>query len=194
MKIIGLTGGIGSGKSTVGTMFQKLGVPVYNSDDQAKRLMNTSKKIKEQLIALFGEEAYVEEGLNRDFIAKKVFNDSDLLSQLNAIVHPAVRRDFKIWSKKQKTPYVIQETALLFENKAQELYDKTIVVVAPKELRIERLLKRDKTTKEQIESRMKNQLDDATKLKLADFSIENIEIERTRSKVQKIHQSILTDC
>lgn len=194
MKIIGLTGGIGSGKSTVGAMFQKLGVPVYNSDDQAKLLMNTSKKIKEQLIALFGKEAYVDNELNRGFIAKKVFNDSDLLSQLNAIVHPAVRRDFNRWSKKQKAPYVIQETALLFENKAQELYDKTIVVVAPKELRIERLLKRDQTTKEQIESRMKNQLDDATKLKLADYSIENIEIERTRSKVQKIHQCILADC
>jgi dephospho-CoA kinase len=189
-----LTGGIGSGKSTVGSMFQELGVPVYNSDDRAKRLMNTSKKIKKQLLGLLGSKAYSGDELNRAFIAKKVFNDTDLLAQLNAIVHPAVRKDFIEWTKKQDTPYVIQESALLFENKVQESYDKIVLVTTPTALRIERILARDKTTREQIMERMKNQLDDEIKIKLSDYIIENIDLERTSSEVQKLHERFLTDC
>ncbi|TLP81286.1 dephospho-CoA kinase [Maribacter sp. ACAM166] len=194
MIVVGLTGGIGSGKSTVGTMFQNLGVPVYNSDERAKCLMNTSKKIRKELISLFGEKAYLEEELNRAYIAKKVFKDADLLAELNRIVHPQVRKDFLKWAKKQKTPYVIQETALLFENKAKELYDRVILVTASKELRIERVLRRSESTREQIVARMNNQLDDATKIKLADYIIENIDLERTSLKVLNIHGRILTDC
>lgn len=194
MRIVGLTGGIGSGKSTVGSMFQELGIPVYNSDDRAKHLMNTSKKIKNQLMELFGTKAYVERKLNSSYIAEQVFTNRDLLANLNAIVHPAVKKDFKKWINKQESPYVIQETALLFENNAKEFYDKTILVVAPKELRIERLLVRDNSTREQIEARMKNQLDDKIKLDLADYSIENIDRDRTKSIVQKVHQSILRNC
>lgn len=194
MRIVGLTGGIGSGKSTVGSMFQELGIPVYNSDDRAKHLMNTSKKIKNQLMELFGTKAYVERKLNSSYIAEQVFTNRDLLANLNAIVHPAVKKDFKKWVNKQESPYVIQETALLFENNAKEFYDKTILVVAPKELRIERLLVRDNSTREQIEARMKNQLDDKIKLDLADYSIENIDRDRTKSIVQKVHQSILRNC
>ena len=194
MIIIGLTGGMGSGKSTVGTMFRDLGIPVYNSDERAKQLMNTSKKIKKELIGLFGKEAYSEEELNRPFIAEKVFNDADLLTKLNGIVHPKVRKDFLKWTKKQNTPYVIQETALLFENKSQELYDKVILVTAPKELRIQRVLKRDKSSREQINSRMNNQLDDDIKIKLADYIIENIDLDITRSKILELHERILTNC
>ncbi|WP_419211729.1 dephospho-CoA kinase [Maribacter sp. X9] len=194
MKIVGLTGGIGSGKSTVGELFKALGVPVYNSDERAKFLMNTSKKLKSRIIQLFGEMAYDDTELNRAFIAKKVFNDTELLARLNAIVHPAVRKDFLKWAKQQETPYVIQETALLFENKLQDFYAKTILVFAPLELRIERLLTRDNSTREQIEARMKNQLDDLAKLELADYSIENIDLVRTKSKVKNLHQLILADC
>ena len=194
MIIIGLTGGMGSGKSTVGTMFKDLGIPVYNSDERAKQLMNTSKKIKKELIGLFGKEAYSEEELNRPFIAEKVFNDADLLTKLNGIVHPKVRKDFLKWTKKQNTPYVIQETALLFENKSQKLYDKVILVTAPKELRIQRVLKRDKSSREQINSRMNNQLDDDIKIKLADYIIENIDLDITRSKILELHERILTNC
>ena len=194
MIIIGLTGGMGSGKSTVGTMFKDLGIPVYNSDERAKKLMNTSKKIKKELIGLFGKEAYSEEELNRPFIAEKVFNDADLLTKLNGIVHPKVRKDFLKWTKKQNTPYVIQETALLFENKSQELYDKVILVTAPKELRIQRVLKRDKSSREQINSRINNQLDDDIKIKLADYIIENIDLDITRSKILELHERILTNC
>lgn len=194
MIVVGLTGGIGSGKSTIAAMFHELGVPVYNSDERAKHLMNTSKKIRKQLIELFGKKAYLEGNLNRTYIAKKVFNDTDLLEQLNQIVHPVVRKDFLKWTKKQNASYVIQETALLFENNAQELYDSVILITAPKELRIERVLSRDESTKEQIIARMNNQLDDQTKLELADFVIENIDLKTTALKVLEVHEAILNDC
>lgn len=192
--VVGLTGGIGSGKSTIATMFKELGVPVYNSDERAKHLMNTSKKIKKQLIKLLGKKAFVDDQLNRGYIAKKVFNDVDLLEQLNGIVHPVVRKDFIKWSKKQTTQYVIQETALLFENNAQNLYDSVILITAPKELRIERVLSRDESSREQIIARMNNQLDDKAKLELAKYVIENIDLESTASKVVEVHEAILADC
>mgnify|MGYP003670005553 FL=1 len=194
MIVVGLTGGIGSGKSTIAAMFHELGVPVYNSDERAKHLMNTSKKIRKLLVELLGKKTYLDDKLNRTFIAKKVFNDTDLLEQLNHIVHPIVRKDFIKWAKKQNTPYVIQETALLFENNAQELYDAVILITAPKELRIARVLSRDESTKEQIVARMNNQLDDENKLELADFVIENIDLKSTALKVLNIHERILTEC
>ena len=194
MKIIGLTGGIGSGKSTVANMFKELGVPVYNSDERAKYLMNTSLDIKRQLIKLLGEEAYKGDKLNRSFIAEKVFSNTNLLAKLNGIVHPIVRNDFIDWTKKQDYSYVIQETALLFENKAQDLYDSIILVTAPKETRIIRVVDRDKSSREQVIARMKNQLDDKTKLNLSNYVIENIDLERTSSNVLQVHASILTDC
>lgn len=194
MIVVGLTGGIGSGKSTIAAMFHELGVPVYNSDERAKHLMNTSKKIRKQLVELLGKKTYLDDKLNRTFIAKKVFNDTDLLEQLNHIVHPVVRKDFLKWTKKQDTAYVIQETALLFENNAQKLYDAVILITAPKELRIARVLSRDESTKEQIVARMNNQLDDENKLELADFVIENIDLKSTALKVLNIHERILAEC
>jgi len=194
MKVVGLTGGIGSGKSTVSKMFLELGVPVYNSDERAKKLMNTSAEIKNQIIAFLGKESYHEEKLNRAYIAKKVFNDTTLLAQLNAIVHPVVREDFLKWTGEQEYCYVIQETALLFENNAQHLYDSIILVTAPKVERISRVVSRDKGTREQVIARMNNQMDDEEKLNLSDFVIENIDIERTRSIVLQVHAAIITDC
>lgn len=193
MKIVGLTGGIGSGKSTVAGFFRKLGIPVYNSDERAKKLMNTSKALKEKLIQLFGDLAFDKGQLNRDYISDKVFNDRAVLEKLNAIVHPAVRKHFIKWSKQQDAPYVIQETALLFENKGQDKYDKTILVTSPLALRFERLMARDQSTKAQIESRMKNQLNDAEKIKLADYLIENIDLKETALKVSELHQKILCE-
>ena len=121
--IVGLTGGIGSGKSTVASMFQKLGVPIYNSDVEAKNLMGRSKKIKKDIEALMGKESYLDGEPNRGYIAQKVFKDKILLRDLNNIVHPAVRRHFKSWCKRQNTTYVIQEAAIIFENGTQKLYD-----------------------------------------------------------------------
>jgi len=194
MKVVGLTGGIGSGKSTVSKMFLELGVPVYNSDERAKKLMNISAEIKNQIIAFLGKESYHEEKLNRAYIAKKVFNDTTLLAQLNAIVHPVVREDFLKWTGEQEYCYVIQETALLFENNARHLYDSIILVTAPKVERISRVVSRDKGTREQVIARMNNQMDDEEKLNLSDFVIENIDIERTRSIVLQVHAAIITDC
>ncbi|PIB39033.1 dephospho-CoA kinase [Maribacter sp. 4G9] len=191
MKIIGLTGGIGSGKTTVARMFEKLGVPVYNSDVEAKKLMHSSKTMKRKLIDLFGELAYLDGKLNRSYIAKSVFKNTNLLKKLNGIVHPAVRKHFKKWCKAQDYPYVIQETALLFENNAQEFYDKVVLVTAPMEYRIDRILNRDQSTREDIVARMRNQLDDAEKLPLADFVIENIDLKKTNEKVVEVHRVLL---
>ncbi|WP_247656633.1 dephospho-CoA kinase [Maribacter sp. MMG018] len=192
--IVGLTGGIGSGKSTVGKILEELGVPVYNSDVEAKKLMQSSETIRKKLISLFGDRAFDGDVLNRSFIAKKVFNDKNILQKLNKIVHPEVRKHFLKWYSEQNTSYVVQETALLFENKAQDLYDKIILVTAPKELKIQRLLKRDGSTEEDILARMKNQLKDSEKIKLADFVIENIFLEETRKKVEEVNKVLLKLC
>ncbi len=190
--IIGLTGGIGSGKTTVAQLFIDLGVPVYNSDTEAKKLMNSSKKLRKSVKDLFGKEAYKKKKIDRSFIAKKVFNDKELLKKLNSVVHPAVREHFEFWAKEQKAPYVIQEAAIIFEQASQYLYDKIVLVTAPKEERIVRVLNRDSDQdRSKIEKRMANQLPDNEKIVLADYVIENIEIERTRQKVEEIHNALL---
>lgn len=191
MKIIGLTGGIGSGKTTVAHMFKKLGVPVYNSDIEAKGLMNSSKQLKEELVDLFGDLAYRNGSLNRSFIAEAVFNDKGLLKKLNNIVHPVVREHFTQWCKAQNHPYVIQESALIFENNTQDHYDIVILVTAPLEIRVKRILDRDNNTRNDIVARMNNQMLDEEKIPLADFVIENIKLEKTNEKVEQINQAIL---
>lgn len=194
MMIVGLTGGIGSGKSTVGKMFKKLGVPVYNSDKQAKKLMNSSKKIRKKIIALLGEGAYKDEKLNRAYIAEQVFKNKELLIGLNSIVHPAVRKHFIKWADKQKYSYVIQETALLFENDANDNYDKVILVTAPKQNRIDRVVKRDGTTENSVLARIKNQLPDDLKIKKSDFVIENVELGKTWENVLEVNNALLEYC
>lgn len=191
MKIIGLTGGIGSGKTTVAKLFEALGVPVYDSDKEAKILMNTSKVLIKEIKGLLGEEAYKESELNRRYIAGKVFKDKKLLQKLNAIVHPAVRENFLQWVSEQNTSYVIQETALLYENNAASLYDAVILVTAPEELRVERVLHRDATTKEAVLARINNQLSDKEKIAKANFILENIDIKETEQKVEALHKSLL---
>lgn len=188
MKIIGLTGGIGSGKSTVARLFQELGIPVYIADDEAKKLM-LQKEIREKIINLLGEDAYINKTLNKKYIASKVFQDSDLLTQLNQIVHPAVAQHFSQWLKEQKGIYVIKEAAILFENGGYKNCDKTILVKADKNTRLQRVLKRDKTSIDDIEARMKNQWPDSKKEKLADFIIANNEgIKELKCRVQIIHE------
>ena len=192
MMVVGLTGGIGSGKSTVAKMFGKLGVPVYDSDHEAKKLMADSPKIKAALMNLFGEEVYDDEGkLDRKFVAGKVFKDAGLLQKLNAIVHPAVREHFLGWVAEQTAPYVIQETALIFENNAQDKYDRTILVTAPEEIRAHRVMKRDQVGKEAVMDRMRNQMADDQKADLAHFRIENVDLNTTKSKVKQLHAKLL---
>jgi dephospho-CoA kinase len=189
--IVGLTGGIGSGKTTVAKFFKELGVPVYNSDKQARKLMKNSKKLKKAITDLLGENAYKGKKLNKKYISDKIFNDSSLLTQLNAIVHPAVRKHFLSWVEKKKAPYVVQETALIFENKAQDFYDRIILVVAPEANRIQRVMERDGSTEQQVKDRLKNQLTDEEKLQGAHFVIENTTLAETKEKVGQLNREIL---
>lgn len=187
MKIVGLTGGIGSGKSTVAQMFRDLGVPVYDSDAEAKELMISSGELKTAISKLLGPKAYIEGELNRAYIASKVFTNLDLLQQLNAIVHPAVKKDFLSWASKQKESYVIQETALIFENNAQDQYDHIILVTAPQEVRLQRVVQRDGANSQEVLDRMKNQMKDDEKAGLAQFQIVNLDLEHTRRQVLELH-------
>ncbi|WP_045803088.1 dephospho-CoA kinase [Flagellimonas lutaonensis] len=191
MMIIGLTGGIGSGKTTVAKMFKKLGVPVYDSDKEAKKLMNQSKEMRAAIVDLFGKKAYKKGKLNRKFIAGAVFANKGLLSKLNAIVHPAVKSHFYDWAKKQAAPYVVQETALIFENGMEDRFDRVVLVTAPEEMRIKRVTARDKVSEEEVRARINNQLDDAHKKEKSDFVIENIDLETTRKQVETIHRELI---
>ncbi len=190
MITVGLTGGIGSGKSTVAKMFRELGVPVYDSDAEAKTLMVTSEEIREQIISLFGKRAYTNDHLNRDYIASKVFTDRSRLEELNSIVHPAVRVHFAEWRKMQTTPYVIQESAIIFENRIHDMYDFVVLVTAPLDLRIKRVMERDDVSMENVQSRIESQLDDHEKMGLTDFVVENIDLETTREKVTELHNTL----
>lgn len=189
--IVGLTGGIGSGKSTVARMFAALGVPIYDSDKEAKVLMNTDINLINTISSLFGTKAYESGQLNRGYIASRVFKDKPLLQKLNNLVHPAVRTHFGVWAKEQDFKYVIQETALIFENQMQDFYDKIILVTSPLEIRIERIINRDEIDRNSILERMSNQLNDDEKMHHADYVIENITMEATHKKVLKIHNDIL---
>lgn len=189
--IIGLTGGIGSGKTTIGKWFESKGIPVYIADKEAKALMNRSKVIKRKLIALFGESAYINGKLNRDYIASKIFNDKSLLTKMNAIVHPKVASHFKHWLKKQDAPYVVKEAAIIFENNLEHQYDYIITVVADKELRIKRVINRDKVTKSKVESIMDNQLSDKEKIEKSNFVIENNNLEDAKKQAQEIHEFLV---
>lgn len=189
--IVGLTGGIGSGKTTVAKEFEKLGVPIYIADEEAKKLMNRSPVIRRELTHLFGKDAYVDGELNRPFIANIIFNDKSFLEKMNAIVHPRVGKHFNKWIFKQNAPYVIKEVAILFENGGYQACDYIITVVAPKAVRIKRLLERDNTSKEKIEAIMKNQWSDEEKAKRSHFVINNVNLDDTKAQVLQIHQEIL---
>lgn len=191
MIIVGLTGGIGSGKTTVAKQFKALGVSVYIADNEAKKLIKKSKIIKRKLIQLFGDKAYLNDKLNKVYIADIIFNDKEYLEKMNAIIHPRVARHFEKWVLKQDSPYVIKEVAILFENEGYKLCDYVITVTTPTKLRIERILKRDNTTKEKINAIMKNQWPDEKKVRFSDFIIENIELENTKIQVNKIHKLLL---
>lgn len=191
MKTVGLTGGIGSGKTTVARMFKNLGVPIYIADDEAKKLMN-SNKIKKNIIALLGAKAYHENKLNRTYIASKVFKEKRLLDELNQIVHPEVAKHFKNWLKKQKAPYVIKEAAILFENGSYKQCDKTILVISNKQKRIERVVKRDHSTTKKVLDVIENQWPDEKKITLADFVLENnSDLDTLNTKVCAIHEELI---
>ncbi|AIY14841.1 dephospho-CoA kinase [Cellulophaga baltica NN016038] len=191
MMIVGLTGGIGSGKTTVAKMFHALGVPVYNSDIEAKKLMVTSEVLKVKIKELLGTESYIDHKLNRTYIADKIFTDPDLLAQLNAIVHPAVKEHFMTWVGEQNSDYIIQETAIIFENNSQDKFDKIILVTAPEKIRIERVTSRDAISEDKVKERIDNQWPDQKKAALSDYVINNLELDKTTILVAEIHKQLL---
>ena len=195
MKVIGLTGGIGSGKSTVARKFNELGVPVYIADDRAKSLMVKNPKIIKGIVKIFGDEAYLDGQLNRAFIASQVFSDKNLLQKLNNLVHPAVEKDFQSWilETKSSAGYVIKEAAILFENGGYKKCDSTILVTAPKEERIQRVIERDHTNRQAVLDRINNQWSDSKKVVLADFIIRNMDFKKTSLIINKIHNKIISN-
>ena len=191
--VVGLTGGIGSGKTYIASLFEKLGVPIYISDLEAKKIMVTQPEVIKAVIEIFGKKAYIDGQLNRKFIASQVFTKKEKLEQLNAIVHPAVANHFKHWCKQQKTAFVIKESAILFETQGNKKCDAVILVTAPMEIRIERIIKRDGASVKEIKNRMKNQWDDAKKIPLSDYVILNIDRQEVINKVHNIYEAILNN-
>lgn len=191
--IVGLTGGIGSGKTTIAKLFYKLGVPIYVSDIEAKKLMVTDANLISEIKKLLGDESYNGTELNRTYISKKVFEDKSLLNQLNALVHPAVAKDFVNWKDAQKTPYVVKESAILFESGSYKDCDLIITVTAPLEERIRRVMLRDNVTKKQVLHRVMNQLNDEEKIDRSNFIINNLTQEGAEEQVVKIHSQILNN-
>jgi len=190
-KIVGITGGIGSGKTTVAKMFSAFGAPVYYADAEAKELTATSPEIRADLIALLGEATFKDGVLDRKYMANKIFNDEALLAKANAIIHPRVAAHFKQWAAAQNFPYVLKEAAILFESGSYKDCDVTILVTAPEEIRIQRVMERDQATREEVVARMENQWSDAKKSELADFIIENLYLFDTQKTVENLHPQLL---
>ena len=171
---VGITGGIGSGKSTVCRLFAQRGIAVYDSDREAKRLMTEDGALRAGITARFGAESYVDGALNRRYLASRVFSDAQALADLNALVHPVVRSDFASWAERQAGPYVILESAILFEAGLEGAVDRTVAVLAPLELRLSRTCRRDGCDEEAVRRRMAAQLDDDTLRDRADYAVVNI--------------------
>ena len=189
-KMIGLTGGIGSGKSVVAKIFATMGIPIFNADLEAKRIMQTSPVIKAKLMEQFGPSIYNEFGLQKDKLAAIVFNDPFQLQLLNAIVHPVTIQAAKDWAAKQTSPYVIKEAALIFESGSSEGLYKVIGVTAPLPLRMHRVMQRDGITKAQVEARMRNQISERIKMRLCDFVIQNDNQQMVIPQVLAIDKAI----
>ncbi|MBS1592421.1 MAG: dephospho-CoA kinase [Bacteroidetes bacterium] len=188
---IGITGGIGSGKSTVAKMFQTLGIPVFNADDAAKTIMNEDKELKEKIIQTFGAATYTNGILNRKYLAHIVFNNAFELEKLNALVHPAAIAKGIKWAAQQNAPYIIKEAALMFEAGSAFNLNYVIGVSAPQHLRIQRAMQRDNILREEVLARMNKQIDETIKMKLCDFVIVNDEQQMVILQVLQLHQQFL---
>lgn len=188
---IGLTGGIGSGKSTVARIFEVLGIPVYYADKQAKWLMQTDAGLKDAVKKTFGDAAYSHGKLDRQYLANLVFNNKEKLEALNRIVHPFTIDDAKKWMASQTSPYAIKEAALLFETGSQSELDLILGVFAPQAVRINRTMKRDNASRDQVLERMKHQLDPEIAMKLCDYCIANGEQSLLIPQVLAIHEQLL---
>lgn len=188
---LGVTGGIGSGKTSVCRVFNVLGIPVFSADPEAQKVMNRDEKIINEINKIAGRNLYKDGFLNRMELASLIFNDPDLLSKVNALVHPVVFANFERWSAEQTSPYSIMEAAILFESGASKLVDRIVTVVAPMEERLARVIRGNKLSRKQILERIKNQMDDESRIKLSDYVIRNSENDMIIPAILKIHEDLL---
>lgn len=189
---VGVTGGMGSGKTTVVNHFKDLKIPIYIADEEAKKLMQCNKKLIADIKSSFGENTYKDDGtLNKTYLASQVFGKPKQLEKLNSLVHPIVRKHFQSWTAEQDTHYVIYESALIFEHNQQNMFDFLILVTAPKHLRIKRIKKRNNWSENDIKNRMKHQIDDFLKKKYVNFIIENIDKKLIKEEVVKINTILM---
>jgi dephospho-CoA kinase len=191
MKHYALTGGIGSGKSTVLALFKKLGVPTFSADNSAKHVMEVTPEVKAEVLALFGDKAYINGVLNREFIASQVFHDKTKLKALNNVVHPAAKAAYDQWKEAQDAPYTVYEIPIVFELDVQDRFDGVILITTPESERINRVQTRDNMTEKAVRARMKYQWTDDQKIPLADFVIENVDLSNTEVQVSRLHQKLL---
>lgn len=190
---IGLTGGIGSGKSTVAKIFETLGIPVYYSDIEAKKILNENEELRKQVIRHFGAESYIHNQLNRKYLSAIIFDDDQKRVLLNSLVHPLTIKDAAQWMQEQHTPYAIKEAALIFESDVWKHLDKVIGVSAPYELRLQRSMQRDNISKEAVEARMSKQMNEEEKMKRCDFIIYNNEKELLIPQVIALHELLINE-
>ena len=191
MKIIGLTGGIGSGKSSVLEIFKKIGISTYNADESAKKIISSDKKIIYSIKQLFGEDIYDENELNSKLVSKIVFNDKEKLKSLNSIIHPAVAIDFDNFCFKHRDEtYIVKEAAIIFETKTENLFNKIIYVKAPKEIRVDRVMQRDNLSRDDVLNRIQNQINETSIIDKCDFIIDNINFSELEEKVIEIHNTL----
>jgi dephospho-CoA kinase len=188
---LGITGGIGSGKTSVCKVFEVLGIGVFSADIEAQRIMNNDMVIIRGINSIAGKDMYNDGSLNRTELASIVFNDKDILMKVNSLVHPAVFENFSRWTLTQSSPYVIMEAAILFESGGSQFMDRIATVAAPVEQRIERIIQRNKLSRDQVMNRMRNQMDDQEKIKRSDYIIQNSENDMIIPSILKIHNEIL---
>lgn len=191
MKKIGITGGIGAGKSMVGHVLEAMHFPVYYSDQESKKLVDSHPQIREDLQNLLGNEIYLDNTLNRVFLAEIIFKDAEIRQKVNAIIHPHVRLGFEKWATAQQSKLVFNEAAILFETGAYKMMDATILVTAPLEVKIQRVQSRDRITAEQVLERMSNQWTDDQKIPLTDFILVNDEVQPLVSQIEAVIEKLL---
>lgn len=188
---LGITGGIGSGKTSVCRVFNVLGIPFFSADPEAKKIMDSDTSIIKSINSIAGKDLYEKGALDRMELAKLIFNDNSLLEKVNSLVHPVVFEHFRKWEAQQNSPYVIMEAAILFESGADKLVDRIATIVAPIEERVERVKHRNNLSREQVLERMRNQMDDESRIKLSDYVIYNSENDMIIPSILKIHEDIL---
>ena len=188
---VAITGGIGTGKTTISSMFADKGIPVFNSDEIAKEIMNTNSLLKNEIITAFGDKAYDKNKLNKEYLSDVVFNNEILLKKINSIVHPYVADEFNSWIQEQDSKYIIYESAIIFENQAEDSFDKIICVTASEEEVISRIMKRNDFSVDKIKSIINKQLPNDAKVQKSDYVIESMNISKLSDKVLEIHNDIM---